>query len=542
MSNERIAKLLIEALVKQGVRDFCLSPGSRSTPLTLAIAEHPEAISHVHFDERGMAFQALGIAQGSKRPVVVCVTSGTAVGNLFPAVMEAFHSHTPLIILTADRPPEERDCGANQTIDQVKIFGSFVREAVDLPCPSNSIPDAYFVGRIARALFKAQQGPVHLNCMFREPLFSETPCPWPEVPERTYVPLQTVPVDLEKWAHLFSFEKKGIIIAGKLSSSDGIAELAEKLKWPLFADLLSGIRGNGIFYYDLLLKAQEDFSTECVLHFGGRFLTKSLLHYLEKCKPKLYVHVSEDPSHYDPAHLVTHHMPSCPALFCQYMLTAVKTQQDSTWLNMWKEPEEHIKTHLQETLKKESEPGLMHTLATILPYEWTLFLSNSMPVRDADAFLFRKEGFGPIFSNRGVSGSDGNIATGVGVAIGTQAPTLAVLGDQAFLHDLNSLALLKKSPYPIILLVINNGGGGIFSLLPIAKKTPHFEKFWAAAHTMTFEKAAELFDIPYQKGIENLEALFQQPQTCIVEMTSSRQENVRIHEQLNFSAWVSGVS
>jgi 2-succinyl-5-enolpyruvyl-6-hydroxy-3-cyclohexene-1-carboxylate synthase len=541
--NERASRLIVDQLVKQGVRHFCLSPGSRSTSLALAIAQHPDLEATVHFDERGMAFHALGIAKASKKPVALLVTSGTAVGNLFPAVMEASLAKIPLILLTADRPPELRDNGSNQTLDQVKIFGDFVRWQVDLPCPTTEIQDAYVGSTIAHAVFKSQhnpKGPVHLNCMFREPLLTSSAPPFPQLISTHYESTESVPSrsTLEYWGDALSSCEKGVIIVGNLfaaHTSSSIHELGRHLNWPILADLFSGVRGkDGVLYYDLILKTLKHLKAETVLHFGDRLISKTLQNWLVACKPSSYFLVTNHAERHDPFYQVTHRMECDPFLFCQNLVPFVKKAQNSTWLEEWNKPGAAIQQALPQMISGKTEPGLMYTLASKLPQGWSLFLSNSMPVRDADTYFFRKDADLSCFANRGVSGIDGNLATAIGIAKGSKSPTLAVLGDLAFLHDINSLALLKKCAYPVILLVINNSGGAIFSFLPVAQRKETFEEYFAASHTLTFEKAAELFDIPYLslEDAQDLDTLWKNPRTCVIEMTTERAENHRIHEEI----------
>ncbi|MGE3535102.1 MAG: 2-succinyl-5-enolpyruvyl-6-hydroxy-3-cyclohexene-1-carboxylic-acid synthase, partial [Parachlamydiales bacterium] len=288
------SNLIIDQLLKQGVRYFCLGAGSRSTPLALAIADHPDTQHLVHFDERGVGFHALGFSKATGLPSVIVVTSGTAVANLFPAIMEASNERVPLILLTSDRPHELRDCGANQTCDQIKLFSDYVRWQVDLPCPTTEISERFVATTIAQAVFRSKQGhpgPVHLNCPFREPLFSLTPPPIPEVPPTYYETTQTIPSisTLEQWAESFQDTPKGIIVVGSLPARqkmDPIFQLASILKWPILPDILSQARSSGychvvIRHYDALLKADPSYKPDLVLHLGDRFVSKTLAQWLK---------------------------------------------------------------------------------------------------------------------------------------------------------------------------------------------------------------------------------------------------------------------
>lgn len=545
--NEKSAKLIVDQLVKQGVGFFCVAPGSRSTPLAIAIAEQKTVPSIVHFDERGAGFCALGYAKGTGKPAAVLVTSGTAVANLFPSIMEASYAQIPLIVLTGDRPPELRDNGSNQTADQVKIFGNYVRWQVDLPCLDLFIDEAYIGTTIAHAVFRTMQGTrgaVHINCMFREPLFSSSSVDVPTLLSTRYEESEPHPSrsTLESWADLLSSQKNGVIIVGANSSIYNpapIHALAQKLGWPLFADILSGARtpdSASIPYYDLILKTVKDLKVDTVLHFGDRLVSKTLLEWLSTSAPSRYFLVADHPMHHDPKHQVTHRLVCDPALFAMEILPYIKEPQKS-WHEEWLGHAKIIEQELEKFFADANgltEPSLAHYLKDNLSSEYALFLANSMPIRDADSFFFPKERKGPIFANRGVSGIDGNIATAVGIAHGANRPLLAILGDQTFLHDLNSLALVKKSSYPVILLVINNGGGAIFSFLPISSKKELFDNYFAAAHTLTFEKAAELFDLPYAfvESQNELAAALSQKRSMLIEMHTKREENLHLHKEI----------
>lgn len=533
MRNEQVGFLIIDQLIQQGIDTFCLSAGSRSTPLVLSIAEHPQAKRMVHFDERGMAFYALGVAKATGKPVAIVTTSGTAVGNILPAVMEASLDHVPLILLTADRPLELRDCGANQTVDQTKLFANFVHWQVDLPCSDEKVSDRFWVSTVAKAVTYTKRGPVHLNCMFREPLFSQTEeVAVPRIPAIVlHSPKQVIP-DVAI-PHI----EKGLIIVGSgCHDTSPIFELAEKLKWPIFADVLSNARVDDhpcqIAHYDLILKTWSHESFGGVIQFGKRFTSKALAEALSKNPPSFYAGIHEGPERHDPNHLTTHRFECAADEFCQK--AAIEPQQNCEWLDHWKEASKLAAKVIHDNLSKQfaiTEPGLASLLSR-LNQRWDLFLANSMPIRDADMFFYPKTTPPRVFGNRGVSGIDGNIATVAGLA--SERPILAVIGDMAALHDLNSLALLKKARHPVILLIINNGGCGIFSFMPVAKRATHFEEMFAEEHPFNFSMTAKMFDIPYfhPDSTEELEKLLHVPKTCLIEVTTDRQENVRFHHMI----------
>lgn len=480
-----------------------MAPGSRSTPLVEAVSLIKEAKLHIHYDERGLGFYALGLAKALNEPVAIIVTSGTAVGNLLPSVMEAHHSAIPLILLTADRPLELRDCGANQATDQVKIFQPFVRWQTDL---ADSVGEATVRSMAAQGAFYAKQtppGPIHINCQFRDPLHRPDLTISPGKPLQLHFPRHVA-------EPLKSAVSKGLILIGKLphpTDLTSILELANRLQWPICADILSNARAHPtkeqIRYYDWIEKPTPDL----VLHFGERLTSKRILEWLKKTKPQ-YTHISPYPFLQDPERLLTARVQSDIPEFCQSFEAAT----DPTWLKSW---EDHAP--LFEEDGSFTEVHAMREVAETLPAGFGVFLGNGMPIRDADHFLFPSNSC-KFFANRGLSGIDGNIATIAGLA--ESMPILGIIGDQTALYDLNSLPLIKKSRYPVKLLISNNFGSGIFHHLPVAQ-SPNFETLWAAAHDLRFEKAAQMFDIPYL----SFEDLFKTEGSAIIELNTCRKAN-----------------
>ena len=533
-------KTLIGQLIKQGVNYFCLAPGFRSAPLAIAAAETTEATTFIHFDERGLGFHALGVAKASKKPVAIIVTSGTAVGNLMPAVMEADSANIPLILLTCDRPHELRDTMANQTTDQIKIFGSFVRYFIDLPRPSDDLPATFLATTVARAVHRAK-GPVQINCPFSEPFFTEkTEYALEQTPTLYQTPSPTLSKGQAKeWATTFQDAKKGVVILGAGGGSTAAQDLALKLGWPIFSDILSGVREMpheaDIPFYHHIVKNDSTLQAEIILHFGNPFVSKPLLQWIDKQKGAMLVHVAEHEKRCDPLHRVEKRVVCNTAEFSRCIYPFVEAQSKE-WLLLWKEASLRIKSLIATLLNSEhlSEP----MLPKIIDYyakttECALFFANSMPIRDADMFFHPESACGPIFANRGLSGIDGNIATCCGIA--QLHPVLAVMGDQTVLHDLNSLSQLKKTRYPVKLIIINNGGGGIFSFVETRKKKELIESFFAAAHPFEFSHAASLFDLPYSRATTKEELLTALNETGphLVEVTTNREDNYQLHQEID---------
>lgn len=495
------ATWIIDQLVAQGVTTFCIAPGSRSVPLALAAAEHPQAEIVVHFDERGLGFYGLGFGKGAQKPAAIIVTSGTAVANLLPATMEAYHSQVPLILLTADRPHELRDCGGNQTADQVKLFASTVRWGQDL---SPHLDEKAIRSITAQAVFHSRQGPVHLNCPFQEPLYTPSLCfSKGKRVDFSFPTLISPPMQHRA--------KRGVILLGPLQDPTPVLELAKRMQWPVFADLLSQARRTPtpeqITHFDFLLSSWES-PPDLLLHFGGRFIAKHLPAWAPNTQ---LIHVSPHTHLQDPERRLTTRVISDIAPFC----ARFEADSDPNWLTSWQEANSQIHTSLIERF--DSPFTESHAIANLSP-DHPIFFGNSMPIRHADHFFF-PQNCPPIFANRGLSGIDGNIATAAGIAHALQSPLIAFLGDQTTLHDINSLPLIKKEK--ILLIISNNFGGAIFDYLPVAK-SPHANTICAAAHHWTFEQAAKMFDIPYICTEGPLSHL---PEHGVVELVTNRVQN-----------------
>lgn len=500
----QIAAWLIDQLVLQGVKHFCIAPGSRSTSLALAAEEHPETTTHVHFDERGLGFFALGISMGTKAPAAVIVTSGTAVANLASSAWEATASGHPLLLLTADRPAELHDCGANQTMDQAHLFGSGVVWQTDIP-PDLGEKIVRSLG--AQGVFHARQGgAVHLNCRFREPFdLSQVRCP-AGAPFFSSQPILSPPEPIER------SEKRGLIAVGALHEDPTpIGALAKRLQWPIFADILANLHTEEkISSFDRLLGSEKP---DFVLHFGARLTSKKFPEWIQEIPT---FHVGPDPKLVDPTRSLQGRIQSHIAPFC----ATFSAKTDPSWLPLWKEKAASYEKKLSTALKMEPF-GPAHALrsASQAWKQGAVFLGNSLPIREANLYASFQV---PVFANRGVSGIDGSIATAAGIAAGTKKPVLAWIGDQAALYDLNSLALLTR--YPITLVIVNNRGGGIFSHLPVAT-SPHLNRLFTAEHSWDFEQAAKMFSLPYVKVSEEFS---DQLSPGVVEFMTCRDHSLRL--------------
>jgi len=559
MDNTIWAGQLIKELIHQKVRKFVVCPGSRSTSLVCAIAEHPLAEATVHFDERGAGFYAMGLAKGLRSPVALVVTSGTALGNLMPAVMEAHHSEIPLILLTADRPPELQHCSANQTTYQNNFFTPFTRSSITVAAASKDVGLESLKSSVASAVKMAtmpHMGPVQINCQFRKPFTNGTKTPAPPKggrPKITHMPFEkTLSSEVcEKMALDLCRGEKGMIILGEMppnSSMDPIVSLARRLQWPIISDILSNSRIHGeekhtIPHYEGIIESVKNkgqIAPKTILHIGGSFVSAPLLELFRSHPPELYLQVDTKQERFDPGHLVTHRLVFDPNQFAQALLPHLRGESPSDFFKLWTTLGSEASLRLKKYFEKSQDLGEMEMVRELLNYvtpSTALFLSNSMPIRDANNYFYPKKGSGPIYGNRGLSGVDGNIATAVGVAEALSKPLVALFGDQAFLHDMNSLALIKKT-LPLKMVVVNNGGGGIFSFLPIRDQRNVFESFFAAAHAMSLEAIAEQFGLQYfqPKNIAefNKTLRFESPTDApsLIEIHTDREANYKAHQSL----------
>ena len=562
------AAMIVEELVRNGVDTFCISPGSRSTPLTMAVATGGPLRSVVHFDERGTAFHALGHAKATGRPAVYICTSGTAAANALPAVVEARESCVPLILLTADRPPEMIDSGANQTIDQVKLFGDYVRWYHALPCPDLRIQPAAVLTALDQAVYRATRppaGPVHINCAFREPLapdrepfdsktYTQSLASWFDGPYTAYA-RPSYAVDcaaLEPVMRLLTQTRRGVLLVGQLHREGEIGAartLIETLKWPVFADVTSGLRLGprpryAIDYYDALLRSrmEDELATaQVVLHVGGPMTSKEVLRFLDETPSRNYVRVANHDRRVDPAHRVSHRLEMGLAGFAEAVARHAHAGVDGDWLAALLSASEGVREYL-DAQTGDSDAVTEVSLPRILPLACAtgslFFLGNSMPIRDADAFGARGPHEVLVAANRGASGIDGNLATAAGYAAALRRPTTAIVGDLAALHDMNSLALVKNSPAPVIVVIINNDGGGIFSFLPIAEHPKHFERFFGTPHGLRFDALAAAFSLPYAQPRTNAELrevyreFAASGESAVIEVVTERRENEALHRRL----------
>ncbi|WP_211829087.1 2-succinyl-5-enolpyruvyl-6-hydroxy-3-cyclohexene-1-carboxylic-acid synthase [Kistimonas asteriae] len=514
--------LIMEELVRNGVEHCCIAPGSRNSPLTHAAAAHTRLNKHVHFDERGLGFFALGIAKSTRKPVAIITTSGTAVANLYPAVIEAAMMGIPLLILSADRPAELLDTGANQTINQTAIFSHYPVQEVQLPCPDMAIAPQWLLSTLDQGITRARtSGVVHLNLHLRDPLY-----PGPQYPDWSayMAPVTDWMKTQRSWTHYCLsgqqlpdeaqvlvdrlFAPKGVLVAGQLAPDDAqaVARLAEKLGWPLLVDVQSHLHGHSLSlpHVDLLLNNDSVCElldqADTVLQFGGRLVGKRLSQWLANGRRKHYCFVDSGISRLDPACNQSLRIQANITKLCRFLEASLPGRREpGGWYAQLMDYGIRCREALARLFQVElNEMWVSRHVVEQQRKQGCLFIGNSMPIRLIDS-LSDARLYGDIMTNRGASGIDGLIATAAGVAATGRHVTL-LLGDLSFLHDLNSLALLRDRSVTLVLL--NNDGGSIFNMLPVARDGDLFKRYFQVSHGLNAEQAAAMFDIHYETPVE----------------------------------------
>jgi 2-succinyl-5-enolpyruvyl-6-hydroxy-3-cyclohexene-1-carboxylate synthase len=499
--------LLVDELVRGGMEHACISPGSRSTPIALALDRHPGVTTHVHLDERASAFFALGMSKATRRPTAVACTSGTAAAELFPAVVEASLSRTPLVLLTADRPPALRGTGANQTIDQVELYGRYVRRHVETPLPEGGPRAAgqwRSVGRrvtasalgalepAADASIPPVPGPVHVNLPFREPLAPtgqgmEVGRPHPEGDGPGGRDRQT-PAVAESVAADIAGVERGVILAGGMPSRhDSIAHLAAVLGWPLVADPTSQLRrpGSAVSAGQALLHGPRSIvqNADTVLHFGWPSISRASQRLLASARRVISVDLGDrKPDPGIEAHLVVQ---AAPHDVAELLIARTTPQSDSRWLGSWERADGIARKTIDRLIDSWEEPfegRIARDVAAAVPEGGTLVCGSSMPIRDLDYYMAPHPGL-RVLANRGASGIDGFVSTALGVAAASQGETTyALMGDLTLLHDAGSLLWSgRRDDLNLVIVVPNNQGGVIFSFLP-QRELPEHERLFTTPH------------------------------------------------------------
>ena len=514
--NLRWATALVEGLAGAGVKQAVLSPGSRCTPLILACERRMR--THMVVDERSAAFFALGLAKSTGRPAALVCTSGTAGANWYPAVVEASYARVPLILLSADRPPEIQGFGANQTIDQTRLFGAHVRAFHGLSVADDQAMTGLgaLAARVVEQSLWPMPGPVHLNVPFREPLVPGQGAAWESGPADPVARVAR-PLAMPDTAMVDELAQRvaggrGLIVCGELAATPGFAAavtaLAAALDCPILADPLSNLRrgyhdhSRILSRYDaylrkpaLIRKAPADW----LIRFGGMPVSKAFQQYLSATRPPLQVLVEPSGAWPDPLHTTTYMVRADPAAFCQALLGKVRTPTPPVWREGFAAQEQLAEGLLRRNSGElPAEWEIIAALEDGLPEGAVLFSGNSMPIRDLDSCLGCAPKSLRVLANRGASGIDGNVSTLAGLAAAMQgtAPAAGLIGDLTLFHDLNGLHMLCE--LDVVLVVLNNNGGGIFRYLPQAG-LPGFERNWLTPTGLDFSHAARLFGLSHYR-------------------------------------------
>lgn len=538
----RFAAVVVEELVRHGVDTFVIAPGSRSTPLVAAVDAHPRARAVVLTDERVAAFFALGRGRADARgaPTALITTSGTAAAHAYPAVLEAEADGVPLLVLSADRPPELRDSGANQTLDQVRLFGHHVRWQADLPAPSADTPLAALAGLVGHAARRTRDpaGPVHLNLMFRKPLEPAPfapPCDqdalWrhPERPRTRWSrPTRGLAdADAAELTALVGRAERGLIVVGGLAcpeEREAARRLVTGLGWPTFADVASGLRLGGppevLGAFDALLgadPASAALAADVVLQIGGRVVSDRLMRWLAETRPAEHVRILSDPRRDDPAGTVTWRLEADVATVADALgedAAEGRPRARLARLRAWSEAAEAAVDRVLTSRAgaSASEPALARALTRALPEGSALFVGNSLAVRHVDRWGARARGALDVAANRGVSGIDGLVATAAGTCDALGRPTVALVGDQSFAHDLGGLAAAVATGAPLTVVVVDNGGGQIFATLPIAAHEDLLARCFIAPAGVDVAAACAAFGVAWSRvdGATSLSAALAQ--------------------------------
>lgn len=567
---------LVDALVRAGVTHACVSPGARSTPLTLCLAAHPHVRVWSHVDERCAAFFALGVAKRTRQPVVLVCTSGTAAANFFPAIAEAAYAHVPLVIVTADRPPELRDCGAPQTIDQIKLYGDVVKWFVEVGDPGGG--ERYFRSIAARTVATSAAvppGPVHLNMPLREPLtppadiLAALRCAADDAKEShgSFDAAQDRPFDgaqdrlptrdtVAAVVRILRERPRGLVLSGPRDTlpaeAAAILRCAEVLGYPVIADPsanLGGGTGDGrVDAYDVVLRdarAAEPLRPDVVFRIGPLPTSKALTVLLRDRWDCPHIVLDplgtwDDPLHARAVRVHADVVPTCLAL--AEAMRCAGGEPHPTWRRLWTAAGARARASLAARLgamKELFEGKAVTLLAECLPADACLYVGNSMPVRDVEAFWPLAGAPVRVLTNRGVNGIDGFVSSVLGAAAAVpDVPVIGLTGDLGFYHDLNGLLAARRAGVRATLVVLNNDGGGIFSYLPQAECGADFEELFLTPHGLDFRGAVEMYGCRFvriaswEQFRSEVRASLTAQQTTVIEIPIDRVRSVALHREL----------
>ncbi|PTU84928.1 2-succinyl-5-enolpyruvyl-6-hydroxy-3-cyclohexene-1-carboxylic-acid synthase [Staphylococcus pasteuri] len=527
-------------LYAYGVREVVISPGSRSTPLAIALEAHPNIKTWIHPDERSAAFFALGLIKGSERPVAILCTSGTAAANYTPAIAESQISRIPLIVLTSDRPHELRSVGAPQAINQVNMFSNYVNFQFDMPIADgtpNMLDTIHYQMQIAsQYLFGPHKGPIHFNLPFREPLTPNLDRTELLKSESKTLPHYQKMIDVMPIKEKIE-KDKGLIIVGDMQHQevDQILSYATENDLPLLADPLSQLRRNNhpniITTYDLLYRAGMDWEVDFVIRVGKPVISKKLNQWLKNTSTFQILVQNNDKIDVFPVPPDVSYEISANDFF-----RSLKNNQPinrKAWIEKWQTLEKQARIEINDYLQHATdEAAYVGELISKLTKQDALFVSNSMPVRDVDNLLFNSEA--EIYANRGANGIDGVVSTALGMAVHKHVTLL--IGDLAFYHDMNGLLMSKLNNIHLNVILLNNDGGGIFSYLPQkSSASEYFERLFGTPTGLDFEHAALLYEFNFKRFntlSEFKDMTLSQSGAIVYEIITDREDNLQQHQIL----------
>lgn len=521
------ASVLAESLVRLGLRTVVICPGSRSAPLAIAFAEHPAIDAIPILDERSAGFFALGRAKASHRPVALLCSSGTAGANFYPAVIEAKESGVPLLVITADRPPELRQCHAGQAIDQLKLFGSYPLWQTELALPALDLALLHYLRQTAQQAWQQalRGGPVHLNQPLREPLApiadSTTPA-WVAqqgLGDDFFAGLAIAAPTPQLQQALPPLPAHGLITVGPIAPDDpaafvqAIARLSQHLGWPVLSDAVTPLRQFAdecpllIGGYDFILR-QPHWRTvlkpEAVLQIGELPTSKELRLWLaEQTCPRWIV--SPRPENFDPLHGPSHHL----TVTAEAIAIPATLAPLSDYSRQWQQAETAAQTAIAQHLAQVPdliEPLIARILSQHLPAQTPIFVANSTPIRDVEWFWLANNAQRSLYCNRGANGIDGTLSTAIGIAHQNR-PSVLITGDLSLLHDSNGFLQRSRLQGHLTVVLIDNSGGGIFELLPIRDCGPSFEPFVATPQAVDFATLCHAYGVEYQAIATELELI-----------------------------------
>jgi 2-succinyl-5-enolpyruvyl-6-hydroxy-3-cyclohexene-1-carboxylate synthase len=546
----------VDELARCGLEHAVTSPGSRNAPLALTLAAERRIHSHSVLDERSAGFVALGIAKATGRPVAATCTSGTAAANLMPAVVEAREARVPLVVMTADRPPELREVGAGQAIDQLELYGGFVKWFAEVgnhePSRETAIHYRALACRAVATAIGGRPGPVHLNFPLREPLapvrepldaadWEGRPdgAPWISVVEAARERTRASASEL-------ATVRRGAIVLGASSMIvQDAADLAAVLGWPLLADATSGIRCGPlgqedaavISHYDVLLRSERfaaDHLPELVIRIGDTPTSKPLRAWLARCRQVVVdPHLTWDDPTRRAERIECVDQDALVSRLYAELDEGGRPEPDQDWLSSWREADALVPRALAATADP-FEPKVWNAAAEAAPEGSILWVASSMPIRDVEAFLPRTDKRLELLANRGANGIDGTVSSAVGAALQTHERTYLLTGDLALLHDIGGLIAARRLGVELTVVCANNGGGAIFDFLPVADAADHaaYERHIATPVDVDLARVAELAGLPHVLASTPAEVKEAAARPGLVEVRTDRSENVRLHRAL----------